>query len=83
MPKTNEIIGIRLEQTRSKLHGVYAEAIKQLGGEDYWSEEDVGILELIDARLFEIANSKVERIEAAWQSKYIGQGAWGTINKSA
>lgn len=67
MPKTHDIFEIRHEQARTKVHGAYVEAIKSLGGEAAWSEDDKSVLEFIDERLRQASQFAIEDVETKWQ----------------
>lgn len=79
MPRTNEIVAHRLEQAKARIHQVYAEVIYGLGGEEFWTADDKGILDLIDERLHVIAAQKLDRIEQQWAARlHLGSNANGT-----
>jgi hypothetical protein len=70
MPKTNDLVSIRLEQARIRVHAAYTQAVQSIGGEAAWdTEDDQSILEIIDDRLRNVANASVDRIEQQWQHR--------------
>lgn len=74
MPRTHDIFEIRYEQARTKLHACYVEAIRSLGGEAAWNEEDKAVLEFIDERLRAASEAAVEAVEMKWQKNGVRKG---------